>query len=279
LRAAGMRPDGEAPIRTDAYRRNSTGDVRVSLGKSNNPATKGKTMKRYLIPLILFAAGTLAACSSGSAPTGSPPSSSPASAGTSVAASSTAAATSTAGGASADGTPPAAPPSKVATSGTAAGSTADCAEGQLRTSIDPRDVPGSGTQGANGATKEGVIVDFQNISSKTCVLLGYPGAATVSAAGAQVTQATRTLRGELGGLPAGTPKIPAISLAPGHYAAAMIEGVDLQKAGAAQAGCADSLPRILVTPPNTRTSVSFDVSWPACFSFDVHPVTALPDAP
>jgi hypothetical protein len=55
----------------------------------------------------------------------------------------------------------------------------------------------------------------------------------------------------------------------------MIEGVDTRKQGAAQAGYAETLPRILVTPPNTRIAVS----WPACFSFDVHPVMALTIAP
>lgn len=56
-------------------------------------------------------------------------------------------------------------------------------------------------------------------------------------------------------------------------------GVDLQQSGAAQAGCDTSLPSILVTPPNTRVAVPFDVSWAACYSFDIHPVVALTVAP
>lgn len=236
-------------------------------------------MRRYLITVLLLAAGTLAACSSGSNPPGSSPSTSPTPVSTPVVDTSPTATPSTVAGSPVGSDTPTGPPQTAVTSSPAAGSSPDCAEAQLRTSIDPREVPGSGTLGPNGARRKGVIVDFQNTSPETCVLFGYPGAATVSAAGAQVTQATRTLRGELGGLPAATYKIPAVSLAPGHYAAAMIEGTDLQKTGAAQAGCADSLPRILVTPPNTRIPVSFGVSWPACFSFDVHPVTALPDAP
>jgi hypothetical protein len=163
--------------------------------------------------------------------------------------------------------------------GRAVATTTNCAESQLRATIDPRHIPGNGTLDANGATKKGVIVDFENTSRTTCRLIGYPGAATVNAAGRQITQASRTLRGELDGLPTGSNKIPAVSLAPGHYAGAMIEGVDTRKQGAAQAGCAETLPRILVTPPNTRIAVPFTVPWPACYSFDIHPVVALPIAP
>jgi hypothetical protein len=149
----------------------------------------------------------------------------------------------------------------------------------LRATIDPRHIPGNGTLDANGATKKGVLVDFENISKTTCRLIGYPGAATVNAVGAQITQATRTLRGDLGGLPKGSDRISAVSLVSGHYAAATIEGADTKKQGAAQAGCSETRPRIVVTPPNTRIAVPFTVSWPACFSFDVHPVVALPSAP
>jgi len=177
------------------------------------------------------------------------------------------------------GSPTGAPHTSAAGRPGGTSTTTNCAESQLRASIDPRHIPGNGTLDANRATKKGVLVDFENTSTTTCRLVGYPGAATVNAAGRQITQATRTLRGDLGGLPEGSNKIPAVSLAPGHYAAAMIEGVDTKKQGAAQAGCSETLPRILVTPPNTRIAVPFTVSWPACFSFDVHPVMALPSAP
>jgi hypothetical protein len=177
------------------------------------------------------------------------------------------------------GSPAGAPHTSAAGRPVVTSSTTNCAESQLRATIDSRHIPGNGTLDANGATKKGVIVDFENTSTTTCRLTGYPGAATVNAAGRQITQATRTLRGDLGGLPKGSNKIPAVSLAPGHYVAAMIEGVDTGTQGAAQAGCSETRPRILVTPPDTRIAVPFTVSWPACFSFDVHPVMALPSAP
>jgi hypothetical protein len=240
---------------------------------------KDKSMKKLRTAGTLLAASVfgLAACASGatasapvsSAPVSSAPvSSAPVSSGSPGSSS----AVTTTSGSLAGVTHTSAPGRTVAT-------TTNCAESQLRATIDPRHIPGNGTLDASGATKKGVIVDFENTSTKTCRLIGYPGAATVNAAGTQITQATRTLRGELDGLPAGTTKIPAVSLAPRHYADAMIEGVDTRKQGAAQAGCAETLPRILVTPPNTRIAVPFTVPWPACYSFDVHPVMALAIAP
>jgi hypothetical protein len=211
--------------------------------------------------LITVGMGVLAACSSSSPPSSSPPSSSPPSS------------------SPPSSSPPSEPASSAATTASTPALTTDCLENQLRASIDPRAVPGNGTRDSHGATKKGVIVDFENISKTTCTLMGYPGAATVNAEGSQVTQATRTLRGELDGLPTDSDTIPTVTLAPERYADAVIEGVDQQETGAAQAGCADSLPSILVTPPNTLTAVPFDVVWPACYSFDVHPVIALTNAP
>jgi hypothetical protein len=224
---------------------------------------------RTAVTLVAVSIFGLAACASGAA------SSAPLSSGSSGPLSSGPTGQPTTAVTTTTGAPHSSAPSR--TVGTS--STANCAESQLRASIDPRHIPGNGTLDATGATKKGVIVDFENTSKTTCTLIGYPGAATVNAAGTQITQATRTLRGDLDGLPKGSNKIPAVALAPGHYAAAMIEGVDTRKAGAAQAGCAETVPRILVTPPNTRIAVPFKVTWPACYSFDVHPVMALPIAP
>jgi hypothetical protein len=125
-----------------------------------------------------------------------------------------------------------------------------------------------------------VLVDFENTSSSPCTLFGYPGAAVVDTSGRQVQQANRTLRGPLGGLPAGQTHPLPVRLRPHGYSSALIEGADQQERGAAQAGCdAPQNPRILVTPPNTKTAVPFTVGWPQCYSFTVHPVRALPDPP
>lgn len=162
---------------------------------------------------------------------------------------------------------------------TAAG-TSQCAESQLRASIDPRHVPGNGTPGKDGRQHHALIVNFQNISTSSCVLSGYPGAAIIDRSGHQYLQATRTPRGELTGPPAGQPAPARVTLAPRAFAAASLEGTNLKNPGSAQAGCEPSgYPKILVTPPNTRVPVPFTVGWPMCYSFQVHPVQPLPDAP
>lgn len=151
-----------------------------------------------------------------------------------------------------------------------------CLESQLRASIDPRHIPGNGTAGTDGRNRHAVLVDFRNISSRTCTLYGYPGAAIETASNQQVQQATRTLNGSL----AGTGRLQTVTLRPGAYAAAFLEGHDIRERGAAQAGCdAPKYPRILVTPPNTDTPVPFTAGWPVCYSFDVHPVRALTTPP
>lgn len=171
------------------------------------------------------------------------------------------------------------------TSGSAAprpstGAVPMCAESQLRASIDPRHIPGNGTPGKDGRVRHAVLIDFQNTSTSTCVLNGYPGAAIVDEAGRQVRQAVRTLNGGLLGLTTGQHTAPPVTLAPRAYAAAGVEGVDEHDLGTVQAGCdAPRYPRILVTPPNTEIPVPFTVGWPRCYSFEVHAVRALPDGP
>lgn len=102
-----------------------------------------------------------------------------------------------------------------------------------------------------------------------------PGAATLDATGAQLQQATRTLRGPLGGLPAGANSAPTVTLEPGKFARVMIEGTSTYKPGAAQAGCTDTSPALLVTPPNTTTSTRIPTQWPKCETLEVHPVIAV----
>ncbi|WP_375484020.1 DUF4232 domain-containing protein [uncultured Jatrophihabitans sp.] len=149
-----------------------------------------------------------------------------------------------------------------------------CQESQLRASLDPRHVSGSSTR-----NDLAVIVDFTNTSSSTCTITGYPGAALENSANHQVKQATRTVRGKLLGLPTGTNTLPTVTLKPGAVASAGLEGVNQREVGAAQAGCDASYPRILVTPPDTRTAVPFAMKWPVCFSFTVHPTNIEKNPP
>ena len=154
--------------------------------------------------------------------------------------------------------------SRSTSGGTTASSTV-CTESQLRASV----VPGIGGDG-----HQGVELDFLNKAASSCTMQGYPGAAILDSSGRQVKQATRTPRGFLGGLPIGTNTPPTITVPAGGKAKALIEGISIQETGAAQAGCqSESYPKILVTPPNTKIPVPFDVSWPVCESFEIHPVT------
>ena len=210
--------------------------------------------------VVAIAAVTVAACSSssgGGGTTTAPPATAvttttvPPAAPTSVAASSPSASASTSSAAGSG-------------SGGSAGPTA-CRESQLRAQIDPRPVGGA------TANDKAVIVQFVNTSSTSCTMHGYPGAAILDASGHQLVQATRTLRGKVLGLPTSVSTLPTVTLEPGAVASAGIEGVNNQKPGTAQAGCDVRYPRILVTPPNTTIAVPFTVTWPACYTFTVHP--------
>ena len=221
------------------------------------------------VAIALLSVGVLAACSGSTSGGGSP--TSPASTPTDT---TTATATVTTSAA-----PPATRSATHSASGNGSGSnshgggsgadtSAYCKESQLRASIENTSVPGSGKHG-----RKAVIVDFRNKSNSTCVLYGYPGAAVLNASRQQVTQAKRTVRGALLGYAPGHNSLVHVSLEPGSVAKAGIEGTDQQEQGAAQAGCdATANPQIEVTPPNTRIAVPFDVSWPVCDSFTVHPV-------
>lgn len=231
------------------------------------------TLRTVPIALAVLGAAALAACSgsggsgsSGAAGTSaaSPSSSVPASTAHATATVTRTATSSPAGSAGSAGP-----------SGTGATGLRDCAESQLRASIDPRPVKGSSTTGDYAR-----IVDFTNTSSRSCLIHGYPGAAITYADGTQYAQATRTIRGKLLGLPTSQDTLPTVTLRPGAVASAGIEGVNRKEQGAAQAGCDDSFyPGILVTPPNTSTPVPFDVRWPKCFSFTVHPANIEKDPP
>jgi hypothetical protein len=122
------------------------------------------------------------------------------------------------------------------------------------------------TFGGVGLGHEGVLLLFKNTSSVTCSLYGYPGVAGLNAEGVQITQATRTLNGYLGG--AGK-SAPHVSLEPGATASAIVEGTDIPIGSATSCPTYSSL---LVTPPNETQSVAIHISLPGCSGLQVHPV-------
>jgi len=116
----------------------------------------------------------------------------------------------------------------------------------------------------------GFPVLFTNTSSSACRMSGYPGVALLDAAGRQVIQAQREPSGFMGGLPGHSAgPLPAIGLASGETASALVEGDDVPLSGVAPCG---PFAAILVTPPNATQSVRVDVGVPGCSDFQVHPV-------
>jgi len=127
----------------------------------------------------------------------------------------------------------------------------------------------TGGQQAAGLGHEGVPLLFRNTSTATCALEGYPGVAGLDAAGDQVVQAVRTPSGYLGGLNPGTTTPPAVTLAPGQLASAMVEGTDMPTG--TETSC-PQYPALLVTPPGATQSVHVTAALPGCSPIQVHPV-------
>jgi hypothetical protein len=138
------------------------------------------------------------------------------------------------------------------------GGTAACASAQIATT----------SADNSGMGHIGIVLRFRNASGTTCHLEGYPGAAALDAQGRQVVQAVRTLNGYFRALPAGEGP-PVVTLAPGQYASAFLEGTDVPVNGATRC---PSYPKLLVTPPNTRVSALIARSMSGCTPIQVHPV-------
>ncbi|MBO0691973.1 MAG: DUF4232 domain-containing protein, partial [Acidimicrobiaceae bacterium] len=114
----------------------------------------------------------------------------------------------------------------------------------------------------------GLTLLFRNTSPAACSLFGYPGVAALDVAGHQVQQAKRAPRGDLGGIRSDERTPSAVVLGPGQTASALLEGTERSGAGNA---CA-AFPALLVTPPNTSTSVRLTQPFPSCSTPSIHPV-------
>ncbi len=157
-------------------------------------------------------------------------------------------------------TPVTAVPSTTSTTATTATGPANCTSAELAISV-------GSAQGATGHSE--VTLLFENTSTVTCVLHGYPGVAGLNAAGAEVAQAQRTPRGFMGGLSSSIATPPTVTLAAGQTASAVVEGTDVPQNGATSC---PQLAGMLVTAPNTRHSVHFPGAPGDCSGLQVHPV-------
>jgi Protein of unknown function (DUF4232) len=127
----------------------------------------------------------------------------------------------------------------------------------------------SGAMASAAAGHQGVVLLFVNHGPANCLLFGYPGVAGLNANGAQVVQAQRTLTGMMGGLAPGVTTVPRVTLAPGQTASAVVEGTDVPSG--TETSC-PTYPSLLVTAPNTMTSVMIPLALPGCSGLEVHPV-------
>jgi hypothetical protein len=110
-----------------------------------------------------------------------------------------------------------------------------------------------------------VLLIFENSSTRTCVLYGYPGADALNASGQTVAHAARSLTGYIGGNYAA---LHNVSLAPGASASTYVEG-DIGDGGAE---CSSGT-SMVVTPPNLFHSTPVSLSPYVC-GFTIHPVVA-----
>lgn len=113
----------------------------------------------------------------------------------------------------------------------------------------------------------GRVILFENSSSYTCLLHGFPGVAGLDNSGSQVVQAIRILNGAPFTGPISS--LPTVQLAPGDTASALVLSSDVPE------GSATSCPTyaaLLVTPPNAFQSVRVNASLPGCAGLRVGPV-------
>lgn len=143
-----------------------------------------------------------------------------------------------------------------------------CRPGQL--SLSERRYPQpAGGYIAYGLGHSAAVVLFDNESSETCELTGYPKVAGLDRAGATATEATPTPGGYLGGLPLSDTKLPVVTLRPGATASAMVEGTDNPQAAAASC---PSLAGLAVTAPDGTAPVRLPAAPGDCSGLEVHPV-------
>ncbi|GAB3007818.1 hypothetical protein MBOU_52980 [Mycobacterium bourgelatii] len=133
-----------------------------------------------------------------------------------------------------------------------------CPAEKLAMSADPAEA---------AAGHRGVTLTFTLIAdADACTLTGYPQVHT--GAGGPLVQAEPTLRGYMGGLPAGTETPPAVTLMPSQQARAVVEGMATDGTGKP----CPTYTELLVAPPNSTTTVTLPVSIEAC-QLQVHPVS------
>ncbi len=168
------------------------------------------------------------------------------------------------------GSPSASPPTTSTTSPrttTTSSSTTTTASGPHNCTTAELQVSAGPSSGAAGTI--GQVVLFENTSSSSCLLHGFPGVAGLDSAGHQVAQATRELNGAA--FTGSTASLPTVTLATGQTASATVFGSDVPVGSAPSCTTYSAL---LVTPPNAFQSVQLTAQVPGCSGLRVSPVYA-----
>lgn len=126
-----------------------------------------------------------------------------------------------------------------------------------------RVIPGQ-SQGAAGHLT--LVLIFNNVGHTLCRMYGYPGLDLVTASGAVVAHAKRTLSGMAGG----AASVAMVTLAAGGSASALVEANDVPQNNIANCGSYS----LNVTPPEEYVSVPGGTArMPKC-DLQIHPVVA-----
>lgn len=127
-------------------------------------------------------------------------------------------------------------------------------------------VTASPTQGAVGHRALTLVFALAG-GAEPCTLTGYPGVDT--GAGGPLIHAQPTLRGYMGGLPAGIDAPPTATLSLSTQVQSIVEGVAIDADG----NPCPSYTELLVNPPDTTHVLTVPTTIDAC-TLEVHPVTA-----
>ena len=203
---------------------------------------------------IVGALVLVAACSSGETGHGSTASTSSSTAASSSSSSAVSTAPSSPGSSSALSSVASSSASSSAPSSSPPGAIPACGDTAFAVSNTP-------TDSATGHST--FVILFRNKLAHSCTVFGYPGLDAVSASGATLAHATRTLTGFAGG----ATSIRTITVAPGGTASARVEWTNFNTTTGGDCAVSD---HVLVTPANTADTVSLAVSVTVC-NLQVHP--------
>jgi hypothetical protein len=143
----------------------------------------------------------------------------------------------------------------LAAAGSAVAAVPACGNHSLTVSAGPSD-------GATGHAR--FVLQFKNTSYSSCTLHGYPGLDALGPKGGVEAHAVRTVNGFMGGSRHG---IQTVTVAPGHFASAVVEWMDFNPRTSGDCLFSAS---VAVTPANTSRTTHLKRSVSVC-DLQVHP--------